>query len=467
MPPVQFAVQSYQARSLKLSAQRCVNYFAEMAPPDAKSPVVVYNAPGTKAFGSAGLVGAVRGAKGMQGVLYIVAGNTVYSIDSAGVATSLGTINTFTGNVSMAVNSANPPELIIVDGTDGWTYDTTNGLVQITDVDFKPADTVTFLDGYFVLNRAGTGEFFISGLNDGQSYSATDFATAEGNPDDLVAVFADHGEMWAFGVETTEIYYNSGDPDFPLERITGARIERGCAAAFSIAEDDNTLFWLGDDGIVYRADGWRPVRISQHGVEQVIADCSCWDDAFAFFITIEGHKFYHLTFPTDGVTFVYDAATGLWHERESRDQRYWRGNAYARIYNKHIVGDAFVGRLGELDMDTFTEYGEVMPGLLTGPPIHMDRRRVFHTKFELDIESGVGTTTGSEPQLWMDYSDDGGNTWSARKPFFSMGALGERQTRIRWNRLGQARERVYRVQVADAVKRAIVGAHWDGGPGTH
>jgi hypothetical protein len=457
---IDFAIQSYTARALPFSAQRCVNYFAESAPlaGKAKTPVVVYNAPGTTAFAE-GLSGAVRGSRTMAGVLYVVAGNALYSVSAAGVETLLGAINTFIGSVSMAVNRASPQQLCFVDGVDGWIYDTVGGLQQITDDDFEPADTVTFQDGYFIFNRKGTSEFFISGIDDGLSYSATDFADAEGGPDAVVAVYSNHRELWVFGEETIEIYYNSGNADFPFERIAGAYLERGCAAAFSIADEDNTLFWLGEDLIIYRAQGYTPQRISTHAIEEELRTFSTVSDAYAFFVTLSGHKFYHITFPAGGRTFVYDAATGLWHERESFGAAYWRGTAYASAYGKHIVGDAFVGRMGALDMDTFTEYGVTMQGILTGPPTHEDRKRVFHRSFELDIESGVGTTLGGSPQLWLDYSDDGGRTWSLRKPFRSLGKIGEYRHRLIWRRLGQARERIYRATIADAVKRSVLAAH--------
>jgi hypothetical protein len=467
---VQFAVNAYRSRSLPAAAQECINYFAEALPADAKTQVIVYNAPGTKAFGSGGLAGVVRGVEKMAGVLYGVAGNTLYSVDSSGTATNLGEINTTAGDVSFAVNRASPQELCFVDGTDGWTYDTGSGLVQITDGDFTAADTVTFQDGYFAFNRAGTSIFFISGLNDGQSYDALDFADAEGSPDEIVAVFSSHRELWIFGQETIEVYFNSGNADFPFERINGAYIERGCAAAFSVASDDNTLFWLGEDGVVYRANGYTPQRISTHAIEEDIRKFSSIADAKGYFLTIAGHKFYHLTFPTGKKTYVYDVSTGLWHERKSVDSNYWRGgSAGIEIYGKCIVGDAFQGRLGELDMDTFSEYGGVMQGVLTGPVVHDDRKRLFHKRFELDIESGVGDTSGdaSDPQMWMDYSDDGGRTFSLRKPFRSMGKIGEYQARLRWLRLGMARNRIYRVTVADAVKRSIINTHLDASVGSN
>lgn len=467
MPPLPLGLQAYHARSLPFAAQQMVNWFVEPGTAGSKAPLVYYNAPGIKAFGEGGLAGAVRGARVMNDVLYIVAGNTVYSVASDGTATSLGTINTHFSRVGMEVNRADPKELIIVDGVDGWTYDTTNGLVEITDGDFLAANTVAFIDGYFILSAADGSLFFLSELDNGQSYIATDRADAEGDPDDIVSVFANHRELWVFGKETAEIFYNSGNTDFPFERIGGAFIERGLGAAFSVAGDDNTLFWLGDDKIVYRAAGYTPQRISTHAIEEEIRTYADVSDAFAFFVTISGHKFYHLTFPSGGRTFVYDAGTQLWHERKSKDRSHWRVGAYANAYGKHIIGDFFQGRLGELDMDTFSEFGETMQGILTSVPVHEDRKRVFHRGIELDIEGGVGTTGGGEPELWLDWSDDGGHTWSLRKPPRSMGAKGKYRQRLRWNRLGSARERIYRVTVSAAVKRSIVAAHINKGAGAH
>ena len=586
MPQIQWAINSYVAHSKPLSAQQLVNFYAEATPNDAKSPVIIYGTPGIKSFADNVGDGPIRGAEVMGGVLYVLSGSVLYSVDEAGKATSLGSIesaasagasasfeitggsvsagvntissiaingvellssaidfttdvsttaalvvvqiNTSTGYaavsvagtvtvtavatgigsngyqvaitvtgdvtvaetictlsggytmpaiiettggggipltnpdcVSMSHNDADPSQLVIVDGTNGWIYDTTNGLRQITDEDFFSADVVDFQDQYFIFNRAGTGQWFLSNLNDGTAYTATDIATAEGDPDILVSLISQRRELWLFGAKTIEIWYNVGSGSPPFSRFEGGFIERGCAAAFSVAEDDNSIFWLGEDLIFYRADGYQPVRISQHGIEEALRKYAVTDDACAFIYTMAGHKFYVVTFPAEDHTWVYDIATKLWHERQSFGMGRWRVSTYANVYGKHLVGDFEHGRIGELDLDTYQEWGVTMQGLATGSVIHADRTRVSHRRFELDIESGVGLTTGqgSDPQIWLEWSDDGGRTWSARKPFRAMGKIGEYLQRLRWNRMGSARERIYRVVVSDPVKRSIIAAH--------
>ena len=469
MPQIQWAVQSYRARALPLSAQRIVNLYAEQAPKDAKSPVVLYGTPGIKSFADSVGNGPIRGAHNFDGTLFAVSGSELYEVDSLGVATNRGTINTTTGPVSMSHNQASTKQLIIVDGTDGWIYTASGGLVQITDGDFFASDVVDFQDQYFILNRAGTGQFFISNLNDGTAYLATDIATAEGDPDNLISLISNRRELWLYGASTIEVWYNSGDADFPFQRFEGGTIERGCAAAFSVAEDDNALFWLAEDRIFYRADGYLPQRISQHGIEEALRKYTIVSDACAFIYTMGGHKFYVCTFPAEDVTWVYDITTGLWHERQSVDIGRWRVSAYVSVYGKHLVGDFVNGRIGELDLDTYQEWGATMQGQATGPVVYADRQRIFHNRFEIDIEAGTGLTSGqgSDPQVWLDYSDDGGHTFSARKTFRSMGKIGAYGQRLRWLRLGQSRQRIYRLTVSDPVKRSFIAAHLDAEAGDH
>lgn len=387
---------------------------------------------------------------------------------ASGVDTSVGGRPLDHDCVSMANNAATIRQLCIVDGTNGWIYTTTGGLVQITDADFLAADTVTFQDQYFIFNQTGTGNFFLSNLNDGTAYTATDIAAAEGDPDDLVAVISNHREVWLFGETTIEVWFNSGDADFPFDRISGSFIERGCAAAFSIVRIDNTLYWLGEDRIVYRASGYVPERISQSAMEHALEGYAVVSDVCAFVYTMAGHKFYVMNFVAENVTWVYDASTGLWHQRESRNADSvglgrWRANAYASVYGKHLVGDFQTGQVGEMDHDTFAEYGNTMQGLAVGPPIDNDRKRVFIQKFELDVETGVGLTggQGSDPQIELAWSDDGGRTFGDLRPWRSMGKIGAYRQRLRWNRQGSSRQRIYKMVVADPVKRSIVAANID------
>ena len=194
-------------------------------------------------------------------------------------------------------------------------------LGQITAPAFTPANTVCYFDSYFIFDSARTNQFFLSALGDGTQYDGNDYASAQASPDLMQGVCNYHEQLLLFGQRTIEVWYDAGAANFPFQRFDGAFIQRGCVAPLSIVKEDNTVFWLGDDGIFYRLDGYRPQRISTFAMEHAWAQYPSMADANAFCVTIEGHKFIFLTFPSAPATWCYDISTGteqpLWHERIS------------------------------------------------------------------------------------------------------------------------------------------------------
>jgi len=388
----------------------------------------------------------------------------------------------------------------------GVTLAFTPFLAQITDPDFYGAVGVGFLDGYFVYNEPNSQRLWVTESYNGQSIDSLAFASAEGSPDDLVTLIVDHREVWLFGVNTVEVWYNAGTPDFPLARIQGAFNEIGCLAAYSVAKLDNGLFWLGRDargnGVVYRSKGYSGERVSTHAVEWQIQQYNDLSDAVAYTYQQDGHSFYVLNFPTANTTWVYDVATQLWHERAG-----WENNQFTRHrgqcqmnFNKEIViGDYVSGLIFAYDSRVYTEAGTIQKWLRSWralPTGQNDLKRTTQHSLQLDCETGVGLNSndygllgttylitenveniitedgdflvsslnlpapGIVPQVMLRWSDDGGHTWS-NEHWKSMGRIGQFGYRTIWRRLGMTmkiRDRVYEISGTDPVKIAIMGA---------
>lgn len=468
---IPFVGPSYQARSSNADAQRALNCYIEMDQASPRAPMALYGTPGLKyAFT---LAGEVRGAVVEDGYLWIVAANTVYKVSSSYTITTIGTINTYSGTIGIATNGQ---QILIVDGTNGYTIAVPlSTLSQISDPDFpNGVKRATYQDGYFIVTGDGTQKFYISGLYDGATWDGLDFASAEGSPDDTVGCISDHRELWLFGSNSAEIWVNTGNSDFPFERSANAFIEHGCAAASTIAKLDNTVFWLGADdrgsGIVWRASGYVPARVSNHAIETAIAGYTTISDAFAFTYQQEGHAFYVLTFPTESVTWVYDVATGLWHERAylnaDNTLSRWRANCHVMFGNKHLVGDFSNGKVYELDMETYTDGGDPILRLRASQTEEIMQNRLFYNVLQIDMETGVGLESGEDPQMMMRYSNDGGHTWSDYRTS-TVGKIGDYGARCRFSRLGAGRNRVWEISMTDPVKFAVIGAVVEAEPGTN
>lgn len=461
-----FVGASYTARSAAFDAEQCINLYPETGSPTSKAVVMLLGTPGKRLW-SALAGGNVRGLLRFTAAIGIaVVGANVYKVSTAGVGTLLGTIDAQTTPVSMASNGT---QVMIVTGPNGYTLNPATGVVtRIVNPSFTGADTVQFEDGYFVFNKTGTGQFQITSLY-GTDIDPLDFATAEGAPDLLLSLLVDHREIWLFGETSTEVFFNSGNVDFPFERINGAFIEQGCAAKFSPAKMDNTVYWLTADergyGTVQRAQGYTPQRISTHALEFAIGQMSRIDDAVAYTYQQEGHSFYVLNFPTAQKTWAYDAAVNLWHERAWRDPstgtlKQDRAICQMAFAGETIVGDWENGNLYVLDLDYFTDNGALISRIRACPHISdQDYKYQFFDSLQVDMQAGVGLTTGqgSDPQAMLQWSTDGGYSWS-NELWASIGKIGERRSRVKWRRLGRSRDRVFRVTITDPVRVAMIGA---------
>jgi len=388
---------SYRARSRNEAADTCINLYPEVSEIN-QEVRALYGTPGCRTVLLLDGTGPVRGLfTPAIGKMIAVQGDSVYRVDGNMTQTlCTGSLLTITGQVSIAENGT---VAVIVDGNYGYVLDlASNAVVQITDPAFYGADKVGFIDGYFIFNKPDTQQFYISSLY-GTNFDALDFASAEGAPDKLISLLVDHREVWMFGESTTEVFYNSGNGDFPIERITGAYLEHGCAAAHSVAKLDNTVFWLGRDnngrGMVWRANGYSPQRISTHALEYAIQTYGVISDAIAYTYQADGHSFYVLTFPSASVTWCYDAATGLWHQRawwDAGDFYRHRSNCITFFANKHLVGDFEDGRVYWLDPDYYMDDSEPLVAQRAAPVVSNDEKLLYHRSIEIIIESGVGTT---------------------------------------------------------------------------
>ena len=463
---------AYVARSVNAADNRMVNMFPEVVPEGGKMPAFLQRAPGLNFLQTVG-DGPIRGLWANQtsgSNFYVVSGNTLYLLAGLTAAPQVLGYVTGAGPVSIADNGT---QLFIACNPDSYIYNQSTGVFgQITDPDFPGAVTVSYLDGYFVFNEPNSQKIWVTQLLDGTSIDPLDFASAEGSPDGVVAILTDHRELWVFGTDTIEVWYNAGLTDFPLVRIQGAFNELGCAAPYSVAKMDNQIYWLGQDargqGMVYRAAGYIGQRISTHAIEWQMQEYGNLSEATAYTYQQDGHSFYVLNFPSADTSWVFDVATGAWHERaalENGEYARHRADNMCNFEGNIVVGDYQNGNIYTFDLTVFADNDEPQRWLRSWralPTGQNNLKRTAQHSLQLDCETGVGLNSGqgSDPQVMLRWSDDGGHTWS-NEHWKSMGAIGQYGKRTIWRRLGMTmkiRDRVYEVSGTDPVRIYIMGA---------
>jgi len=417
MPKLALTGGSYQARSVIASAQRCLNLFPEPMLQQQGEPAAFahYPTPGLRLLSTLPQ-GPIRGIRqATTGQIYVVAGSGVYLIDpTAWTGSLLGSITSgVTTPVSMQDNTQS---MVIVDGSaNGWTIDlTSNAFATISDPSglFAGADRVDYIDTYLVFNKPNTPQFYSSDSL-AVTFDNLNFANKSSYTDKLVTLVVAKREIWLLGERTTEVWYDlaagsSGDisATFPFSEIPSTFIDHGCAAKYSVATYDNSVFWLSRDrsgqGIAMQGAGYQNKRISTFAMEQIWADYATVSDAIGFVYLLGGHIVYVLTFPTADHTWAYDVSTNLWHEwlwtDSLNNEHRHRANCHYHVNGLNVVGDWQSGALYALDHNVFDDAGQPIKRQRAFPHILNDGKRMFYREFLADFETGNAGPYPDHPQ---------------------------------------------------------------------
>lgn len=409
---------------------------------------------------------------------FAVQGARFNEISLGGTITNRGTV-TVDGNPAVIVGGGPTiGQLLISSGTNAYTFVlATNTFAAVATL----AGLVTMVDaqdGYGLAFNAATGRTYFSTLNDFTTWDLTDFFARNKAPDPLVAMKCANGFIYLLGTHTSEAWYNAGEFPVPFAFHPSGLIQHGCAATFSPEIAGNALWWLGStqngQGAVVRTTGFSPEIVSSIGVETAMAGYSSLSDAFGDTYEDQGQTFYLLTLPTANAAWCAD--TGLpkavaWHERltwisESSEFIAYRPAFHAYAFGEHRMLDRETGAIYKMASTIYTDVpnnaGTARPlrWLRQSPALVYENQRLFYPALEVDFEVGLGLATGqgSDPQVMMQFSNDNGKTWSSEQ-WRSAGKIGEYGVRVRWNRCGSARRRVFRVSGTDPVPWRMIGAN--------
>lgn len=452
----------------------CINCYPVAVGDGQKEQMQVWVAPGLASMTTLATTGGVRGMMEVDGVALVVVGRTLYQVDSGGNAVLLGGIPS-DGYVGMARNQrGSGVQSVIV--CDGLTYVVVGGsLSRVTGLTFAPIDVC-------VVNRSAIfatadGRMFRSEIDDATTVDPLDVTQAESAPDGLLRVIDRGGDLIALGSRSMEVWSDTGGEAFGFARAHVVRI--GAAGAKAVTKASivtgsivtDSVAWLATDqqgalaGVVM-LDGYSPRKISTNYVDRALGAVADKTSTVATSWVADGQGFISFRLPT--TTLVYNTSTGVWHERQSRDELgnavTWRASLATVLDGRALVGDATLPLLYWLDRDTATEAGGEMVMTCRTPPVHAFPGRAEINRLYLDTAPGVGTVGGASqdtnPVVSMRLSRDG-ETWEASRSRL-LGAQGQRGTTVDWSRLGTHPQATFEFSCSAAVARGFLSARWDG-----
>lgn len=506
MPRINLTGGAYTARSLTVGAQRCLNLYPEIVPQAQGEPVQVTHYPtaGLRTLVTPGTAGAGRGLyRASNGDLYAVVGANVYYVSPDWRLTTVGSISPNTTPVSMTDNGI---DAVLVDNSAaGYQISLADRtMVPIADEAFYGATRTDVLDTFILFNRPGTNQFYTTLSNTITPLDPLYIAGKSGFPDPLVSLIVCKRQIWLIGEVTSEFWYDSGSADFPFQIMQGPYVPHGCAAPYSVAQQDGAVFWLSLDAngsaVIVRGYGYDVKRISTHAIEVALSSYPTVSDAVALTYQQQGHAFYQISFPSADRTWVWDDMTGLWHEKawtddNGVDHRH-RAQCAAYAYGTNVCLDWQNGTLYAFDPAVFTDAGQAIKRVRSFPHLVNDGKRAFYTRFAADMQVGTSTDTISDydqdttldidssgqelqldgvgpallmdeppignppPQIFLRWSDTQGVTWGDAIAQ-TLGATGEYLTQAQWQRLGMARSRVFELSWSAPVATTLTGAFID------
>lgn len=463
-----------ETEAVKNSGGFLVNWEAEAAPADARTPVTLRGSPGLKVFSAISNFPVVDGLV-INNACYVATKVGIYRVFPDGGSYRLGTI-------SVGVRgrcSTNGLAFVIADGLRTWSYtfrsdeqsryDTnapyTDFAVELTGTpNYYPSSTIAYLDQRLIFDRRDTSQFFNTNLLS-LTVDGTNFKSAESSPDNVVGVFVDHQILTVFGVTTTEFFSDSGVGDSPFDRVPGGVVEHGAAGPYCFAKISNNTFVLSNEGVVYAFQGYVPRPISTPAVTNEIkmrnratATSFCYIDG--------DHYYYQLNLEANGpdvpgISLVYDLATDLWHVRRDEEHGRHRASCYMLAFGKHLVGDFSTGVIYEMSTDFYDNAGDPLVAEIVTGPIPTGGREAMHAFIELEVDVGNGTALCPDPVIGMEASNDDGKTFGSQR-LKPIGKVGRFKNRVRWFGNGSSRMRRYRFKLSDPVKRYATSQAWIG-----
>lgn len=480
-----FVGDSGTVQSIIQDAEETINlYVARSDSPGSQAQSALFPAPGFDAWGVVNDVGG-RGMAFVDNRFFAVMGPRLYEFDINGTPTDRGTVAVDQNPALIVYNGKVGNQLGIASGGNVYSYDMTTNTLSSAHMT-GGFTHLAYAGGYGLALNPSTGFVRLSDLNDLSTWDPGQFFRRSLFADPWQALFVDSTNLaWLIGTDTFEVWQNTGTGTQPWAPLSGLNGFYGIAAPFAYSVSGQGNFWLAQnrDGIgrFVATKGGIPQSVGSNAFHTAVSTYvrnARINDAEVFSYEQEGQTFAICAFPgaqsanpSTPTVWAYGVEAQSWAKRgmfSNGTWRLWAPRVHAQAFGKHLVADRTTGTIWEMDTAFATDTdGNGIRRLRRSPHLNDEHKRHPVNQFELLMDVGLGLSTGqgSDPQVMLRVSDNGGRTWSNER-IASAGRQGEWPKRVYWTRLGAAPDAVFEVSYTEPVPFRVVDAYVNNAEGS-
>lgn len=245
------------------------------------------------------------------------------------------------------------------------------------------AGSVATIGPYTAVTQLGGRVIQWSNIADATTFNPLNFASAEMTEDPIVRAIAHSGQLFVFKENFLERWTLTGVAGADIARIPGGDEPIGLAAFNLVCSFAGGMAFVSSRGnvILYGSGAISPPQVNDAIAAETPAGLVYYDWA--------GHGFLSLTFPS-GSAWVYDLATGEWHERDA-----WPVRTAVAAFGKWLLccEDGKVARLDSI----CTNFGEPMVRTMISAPLEKGGNLFPLSLVRAYPRTGMDTQTSSEP----------------------------------------------------------------------
>lgn len=280
------------------------------------------NYPGYKKWLEVAPAGSGRGFfhSTRNNLLFIVANDSLYKINTIGEQTFIANLETSNGPVVMDENLNG--QVCIVDGQNIYIYNIDSSSLTKQNITFAGntivPNYVVYHDTFFLIaSRPGSANdqnWYVMEFDTPTTIVLNTQKALQNSADATVAVvkLPGHGNnVLVLGQQSGELWTNVGGEE-NYKKVQSFSLEVGCVSASSIAYNEDFVAWLStnknNSPVIKIAKGASTSTISTDGINEFLPTIKRPDKSYGMMYALGTHLIYQLTFydSQDNVTLIYD-----------------------------------------------------------------------------------------------------------------------------------------------------------------